>query len=66
MGRGYFGRGTIAENPAMVLVDTSIIIAWMDRRHEHHRACAAALEKWAAGQELAVSSVTFAELASGG
>jgi predicted nucleic acid-binding protein len=50
----------------MILVDTSIIIAWMDRHHSHHRACSLALELWAARDELGISSVTFAELASGG
>jgi predicted nucleic acid-binding protein len=33
----------------MILVDTSVIVAWLDRDHDHHEAC----------------TVTYAELASG-
>lgn len=50
----------------MILVDTSVIVAWLDRTHEDHRACAGALEHWAGQEQLAVSSVTYAELAAGG
>jgi predicted nucleic acid-binding protein len=50
----------------MILVDTSVIVAWLDRNHPHHRACLAALELWAQQDRLAVSSVTLAELAAGG
>jgi predicted nucleic acid-binding protein len=50
----------------MILVDTSVIVAWLDRTHADHRACAKALEHWAGQDELAVSAVTFAELAAGG
>ena len=50
----------------MILVDTSVIVAWLDRTHEDHRACTKALELWAGQEELAVSAVTFAELAAGG
>ncbi|MBM3854557.1 MAG: type II toxin-antitoxin system VapC family toxin [Verrucomicrobia bacterium] len=50
----------------MILVDTSVIVAWLDRSHPHHRACLAALEDWARRDRLAVSSVTLAELAAGG
>jgi len=50
----------------MILVDTSIIVAWLDRTHEDHRACAQALEHWAGQDHLAVSVVTYAELAAGG
>ncbi|HUS35622.1 MAG TPA: PIN domain-containing protein [Verrucomicrobiae bacterium] len=50
----------------MILVDTSVIVAWLDASHEHHKACWEALRKSAAEDELAISSVTFAELAAGG
>lgn len=50
----------------MILVDTSIIVAWLDETHEDHRACTRSLEQWAGKAELAVSSVTYAELAAGG
>ena len=50
----------------MILVDTSVIVAWLDRRHPHHRACAKAIEHWALRERLAVSTVTYGELAAGG
>ena len=50
----------------MILVDTSVIVAWLDRNHPHHGACLAALETWARRGPLAVSSVTCGELAAGG
>ena len=50
----------------MILVDTSVIVAWLDGTHEDHRACARALEHWAGQDQLAVSAVTYAELAAGG
>src|SRR5687768_11613606 len=50
----------------MILVDTSVIVAWLDASHEHHKACWEALRVAAAEDELAISSVTFAELAAGG
>jgi predicted nucleic acid-binding protein len=49
----------------MILVDTSVVVAWLDHTHPHHRACTAALDRWAARDTLAVSSVTYAELAAG-
>ena len=49
----------------MILVDTSVIVAWLDENHEAHRACVAAIEKWVRQDQLAVSAVTFAELAAG-
>lgn len=49
----------------MMLVDTSVIVGWLDRTHPAHQACVAAIEKWIQRDQLAVSSVTFAELASG-
>ena len=50
----------------MILVDTSIIVAWLDPGHPDHQICAQALDDCGAKDELAVSSVTFAELAAGG
>ena len=41
-------------------------VAWLDRTHEDHRACARALEHWAGQDQLAVSVLTYAELAAGG
>ena len=50
----------------MILVDTSIIVAWLDPTHPQHQTCSQALERCAAVEELAISSITFAELAAGG
>lgn len=50
----------------MILVDTSVIVAWLDGAHEDHRVCAKALEHWAGQDRLAVSAITYAELAAGG
>jgi hypothetical protein len=49
----------------MILVDTSVLVAWLDRTHEHHENCTRALDHWAGKDELAVSSATYAELAAG-
>lgn len=49
----------------MILVDTSVIIAWLDKDHSAHKTSAAAIEKWVQRDQLAVSAVTFAELAAG-
>ena len=49
----------------MILVDTSVIVAWLDKNHPHHHACVKAIEHWAAREPLAVSSVTYGELAAG-
>ena len=49
----------------MILVDTSVIVAWLDQHHPAHEDCAAAIEKWIQRDQLAVSAVTFAELAAG-
>lgn len=50
----------------MILVDTSVIVAWLDRSHPHHHASVAAIEDWARRDRLAVSCVTCGELAAGG
>ena len=50
----------------MILVDTSVIVAWLDRDHPHHRPCAEAIADWAQRDRLAVSTATYAELAAGG
>ena len=47
----------------MILVDTSVIVAWLDKNHPHHSACAKIIEHWARRDRLAVSSVTYGELA---
>jgi predicted nucleic acid-binding protein len=49
----------------MILVDTSVIVAWMDPAHRHHRECWAAIRHWAGRDSLAISSITYAELAAG-
>jgi predicted nucleic acid-binding protein len=49
----------------MILVDTSVLVAWMDPSHPAHKACGKALASWAGKDELAVSSVSYAELAAG-
>lgn len=50
----------------MILVDTSVIVAVLDKSHTHHAACVQAIETAAYRDELAVSSVTYGELAAGG
>ncbi len=50
----------------MILVDTSVIVAWLDPRHASHDACTRALEGCAAVDELAVSVLTVAALAASG
>ena len=49
----------------MILVDTSIIVAWLDSTHEAHARCEAALLHWGSLDGLAISAVTYAELAAG-
>ncbi len=49
----------------MILVDTSIIVAWLDPVHPGHRQCWRAIRHWAGKDTLAISSVTYAELAAG-
>lgn len=65
MGWVLLGSRVAAQNPAMILVDTSVVVAWMDHRHPAHKSCSVALEFWAGRDRLAVSSVTYAELAAG-
>lgn len=50
----------------MILVDTSVIVAWLDPAHPEHGKCSRALDYWAGETRLAVSSITYAELAAGG
>lgn len=50
----------------MILVDTSVLVAWLDSAHPDHAACTHALENCSGVDELTVSSVSFAELAAGG
>ena len=50
----------------MILVDTSVIVAWLDPDHPDHNVCSQALDGWSACDELALSSITIAELAAGG
>jgi len=50
----------------VILVDTSVIVAWLDPNHPDHLMCSNALENCSAVEDLAVSCITFAELAGGG
>jgi predicted nucleic acid-binding protein len=50
----------------MILVDTSVIVAWLDASHPEHLRCVEALARHAEQNQLAISSVTYAELAAGG
>jgi len=50
----------------MILVDTSVIVAWLDPAHKHYQECWAAVRHWAGRDQLAVSSITYTELATGG
>jgi predicted nucleic acid-binding protein len=50
----------------VILVDTSVIVAWLDEAHDAHVHCEQALVHWAGQDQLAVSAVTYAELAAGG
>lgn len=50
----------------MILVDTSVLVVWLDPTHPEHEPCSEALERRSTIDQLAVSSVSFAELATGG
>ncbi len=50
----------------MILVDTSVIVAWLDQSHPQHKDCLKAIEHWSQRGRLAVSTVTHGELAAGG
>ena len=49
----------------MILVDTSVIVAWLDKAHPHHNECLRSILSCAAQDQLAASSITYAELAAG-
>jgi predicted nucleic acid-binding protein len=49
----------------VILVDTSVIVPWLDESHSAHEVCTRAIEKWIQRDRLVVSAVTFAELAAG-
>ena len=36
----------------MILVDTSVIVAWLDQNHPQHPACAKIIEHWARRDRL--------------
>jgi predicted nucleic acid-binding protein len=65
MGWLLLRRRVAAQNKTVILVDTSVIVAWMDPSHPEHELCQKALIEWAGRDQLAVSSVTYAELAAG-
>src|SRR6185436_1904859 len=48
-------RRTSQTDAPMILVDTSVIVAWLDKNHAEHLACAEALSYWAGQERLAVS-----------
>lgn len=50
----------------MILIDTSVIVAWLDKSHPQHQSCTQAIEQWAERGRLAVSTVSHGELAAGG
>ena len=49
----------------MILIDTSVIVAWLDATHKHHQECWTSIRHWSGRDSLAVSAVTYAELAAG-
>jgi WD40 repeat protein/predicted nucleic acid-binding protein len=65
LGWSRFGCRIASEDSALILVDTSVLVAWLDAGHAQHEACTAALEHWSGKEELAVSAVAYAELAAG-
>ncbi len=50
----------------MILLDTSTVVAWLDKGHADHKTSAAAVVTALLDDEVAVSVVTLAELAAGG
>lgn len=50
----------------MILIDTRVVVGWLDPGHPTHKSCLRTLDACAAVDELAVSSLTIAELAAGG
>jgi predicted nucleic acid-binding protein len=50
----------------VILVDTSVVVSWLDPTHKHYKECWAAIRYWAGRDQLAISSVTYAELSAGG
>jgi predicted nucleic acid-binding protein len=50
----------------MILVDIRVIVAWLDPRHPAHTGCARALAACAKVDEVAISTLTLAELAGSG
>ena len=50
----------------MILVDTSVIVAWLDPQHDQHKKCWRAIHDLSGKDDLAVSAVSFGELAAGG
>ncbi len=50
----------------MILIDTSTIVAWLDKNHEDHNTSSAAIVEALTQDDVAVSVVTLAELAAGG
>ena len=64
--RQDFRGQTPQANPAMILVDTGVIVAWLDPEHPAHVPCTRALEGCAAVDELAISVVSWSELAGSG
>ena len=49
----------------MILLDTSVIVAWLDPDHQFHRVCTAAITHWRPSG-LVVSNISCAELAARG
>ena len=49
----------------MMMVDTSIIVAWLDSIHADHAQCETALLRWGGLDRLVIRAVTYAELAAG-
>ena len=66
MGGQDFGSRTLETDAPVILVDTSIVVAWLDPDHPDHAACTQALDQCGAVDDLAISAITFAELAAGG